>query len=198
MRRVLPALAAGAAAIAAALFSSRKASAMTGGLAAPLAYPTTRQRDDWFGPIRFEPAPTSSNPEGIRITNDFEARNIVRRSFPLIGYAAIHRLAAPSLEAALRDIERAGLGSKVKSFAGGYYPRFVRGSRSNLSSHSYGTSIDINAGENPQGSPPTPDQAMIAPYFERRGWYWADRFKNSPRDPMHFEYVIPPDGKAAA
>lgn len=200
--RAVAAIAAGVAALAALLLSSRKASASTGPLGAALVpgslvYPTSRQRDEWFGPIRFEPAPTAGNAEGIRITNDFEARNIVRKSFPLIGYAAIHRLAAPSLEAALRDIERAGLGSKVRTFAGGYYPRFVRGSTANLSSHSYGTAIDINAGENPQGSPPTADQAMIAPYFERRGWFWADRYKSSPRDPMHFEYVIPP-GKAAA
>jgi len=194
---VRAALAAGAAAIAALLLSSRKALALTAPPRA-LVYPTTRQRDEWFGPIRFEPAPTAGNAEGIRITNDFEARNIVRKTFPLIGYAAIHRLAAPSLEAALRDIERAGLGSKLKSFAGGYYPRFVRNSQTNLSSHSYGTSIDINAGENPQGSPPSADQAMLAPYFERHGWFWADRFKNSPRDPMHFEYVLPPGGKAAA
>lgn len=190
MRSPLAAIAAGAAGLAALLFT-RKANA-------PLVYPTTRQRDAWFGPIQFEPAPTASNAEGIKILNDFEARNIVRRSFPLIGQAAIHRLAAPSLEAALLDIQRAGLGSKVKSFAGGYYPRFVRGSTENLSSHSYGTSVDINAGENPQGKPPTADQIAIAPYFEQRGWFWADRYLHSPRDPMHFEYVIPPAGKAVA
>ena len=183
-------LLAGAAAAAATFLFSRKANA-------PLAYPTTAQRDAWFGPIQFVPAPTNDNAEGIRITNGFEAANIVRKTFPLIGQAAIHRLAAPSLEAALTEIQRAGLGAKVKSFAGAYYPRFVRGSTANLSSHSYGTSIDINAGENPQGKPPTADQTLLAPYFEKHGWFWADRYKNSPRDPMHFEYVIPPSRAVA-
>ncbi len=159
----------------------------------PLSYITTSQRDQWYGPIRFIPLPTIDNPEGISVTNDFYARNIVRKAFPIIGVASIHKLAAPSLEAALREIERKGWASKIRSFEGGYYPRYVRGSSTNLSSHSYGTSIDINAWSNPQGSPPTDDQALLAPIFEKHGWYWGDRF-TSKRDPMHFEFIIQPKG----
>lgn len=160
-----------------------------------LDYITTQQRDQWYGPIRYVPDPKPDNLEGIYIMNNFEPLNIVREEFPLIGRAAIHRVAAPSLRKALTEIQRAGLGHYIKSYAGGFYPRFVRGSQSNLSSHSYGTSIDINAGTNPQGQAPTAEQTALAPYFERNGWYWGDRF-TSKRDPMHFEFVLPPKGIA--
>src|SRR5262245_32221515 len=143
-----------------------------------LDYITTSQRDRYYGPIQYIPSPTPDNPEGIHITNDFQAKNITREFFPLIGTASIHKLAAPSLRQALTEIERDGLGRYVTSYAGGYYPRFVRGSRSNLSSHSYGTSIDINASSNGQGTQGTQEQEMLAPYFERNGWYWGKRFSN--------------------
>lgn len=157
---------------------------------APLRYPSNAEREARFGPLHYVAAPTASNPEAVRITNDF-ARRIVRRDFPLIGPADVHELAAPSLMAALSDIEAAGLGPLVRQFAGSWVPRFVRKSKTSLSSHSYGTSIDVNAADNPQGSPPTADQARLAPYFERRGWYWGDRFTTT-RDPMHFEFVGAP------
>lgn len=158
-------------------------------------YIDTVKRDQWYGPIQFIPNPTQYNPEGIYITNDFEARNIIYDTFPLIGRAGIHRLAAPSLRKVLKEIESRGWGHKVKSFQGGFYPRFVRKSTMNLSSHSYGTSIDINADNNPQGGEPTQDQTELAPIFEKHGWYWGDKFRPT-RDPMHFEYVVPPRGMA--
>ena len=155
----------------------------------PLPYLTTAQRDEYYGPIRFVAAPTVNNPEAIRITNDFPSR-VVWRSMPIIGTIQIHEAAAESLDAALREIQRKGWAGKIRSFQGSYVPRFVRGSTKNLSSHSYATSIDVNADENPQGSGPTEDQKLIASVFEKHGWYWGDRF--SKRDPMHFEYVLKP------
>lgn len=160
--------------------------------AANLSYITNAQRDSWYGPIKYVAAPIAGNPEGIRITNDFEARNIVRENFPLIGFAAIHREAAGPLRAALEEIERKGWGYKIRSYAGGFYPRFVRNSTTSLSSHSYGTSVDINADEMPQGSAPTKDQLDIAPIFEKHGFYFGGKF--SYPDPHHFEYVLPPKG----
>lgn len=154
---------------------------------APLTYITAAERDARFGPIRFQPAPTSSNPEAIVITNGFESR-LVSEIFPLIGRARVHPLAAPSLRAALAEIEARGLGSLIRSFNGSYNPRFVRKSQTTLSSHAYGTSIDVNAEDNPQGDPPTDAQRQIAPIFEKWGWYWGDRFRPT-RDPMHFEFV---------
>lgn len=157
-----------------------------------LDYINTATRDLYYGPLRFVPAPTPENPEGIRITNDFESRNIIRKTFPLIGFAAIHKSAAPALEAALTEIQRKGMGHLIHSYEGGFYPRFVRNSKTNLSSHSYGTSIDINARENPQGKLGTPDQDKLAAIFEKHGFYYGNRFSNP--DPMHMEYVKPPKG----
>lgn len=162
---------------------------------AKLDYLTTVQRDKYYGPIQYIPSPTTGNPEGVLITNDFHARNIITKDFPLIGKAQIHKIAAPSLEAALQEIQKKGLGSKIKTFAGGYYPRFVRGSQTNLSSHSYGTSIDINADTNPLWGQPTADQQALATIFAKHGWYWGANFSRP--DPMHFEYVIPPQGAVA-
>lgn len=152
-----------------------------------LSYISNAERDARFGPLRFVPAPTASNPEAIRITNDFPSR-IVRWDFPLIGPASVHELAAPSLHAALAEIEARGMGHLVRQFSGGYYPRLVRNSTTSLSSHAYGTAIDVNADENPQGSPPTADQTQLAPIFEKHGWYWGDKFRPK-RDPMHFDFV---------
>lgn len=157
----------------------------------PLKYISNAIRDQWYGPLRYISAPIPSNPESVIITNDF-AKNIISQTFPIIGYIQIHREAARSLQAALAEIERKGWTKKIKQFNGSWVPRYVRQSQTSLSSHSYGTSIDINADENPRDSPPTEDQALLAPIFEKHGWYWGDRFTR--RDPMHFEYVLPPKG----
>lgn len=157
-------------------------------------YITAAERDARFGPLRAVPAPTAANPEAIQITNDFP-RNIVRVHIPeLIGVKGapsgtieLHRDAAESLEAVFRDLKKRGLLKYVRSFNGSYVPRFVRGSATTLSSHSYGTSVDINADTNPQGNKPTPEQEKIARVFAEHGWFWGDWFPT--RDPHHFEYL---------
>lgn len=155
----------------------------------PLSYISTLTRDTWYGPIRFIPAPTDSNPEAIIITNDF-AKRVVRRYYPGLGNIYIHEEAADSLGKIMAEIERKGWLSKIKKFNGSYVPRFVRGSQSNLSSHTYATSIDINAEDNPVGSPPSADQKLLAPIFEKHGWYWGIHFPKT--DPMHFEFILKP------
>lgn len=162
-----------------------------------LSYLTPAQRDALYGPLSWVPAPSPNNPEGIRITNGFE-RKVVSVNAPVLGIVRVHEGAAPSLVRALSDIERLGWTDKIRSFEGGFEPRRVRGSASssnNLSSHAYGTSIDVNAGSNPQGGSPTADQRDLASIFERHGWYWGARFSNP--DPMHFEYVLRPESAAS-
>jgi hypothetical protein len=156
-----------------------------------LLYLSNSERDNWFGPLRAIKFPIATNPEAVLITNDFEKQNIITETFPIIGSIRIHRQAAPSLRRIMREIEAKGWAHKIKSFNGSFVPRFVRGSETSLSSHAYGTSIDINAAENGQGMEPTEDQKQLAPIFEKHGWYWGDRFK-SLRDPMHFEFVLKP------
>lgn len=155
----------------------------------PREYISAAERDRRFGPLAWFPAPTASNPEAVTIANDFVVQKLVRQHYPNLPGSptiSIHRDAARPLELVLDDLERAGELGLIRSFEGVWNPRLVRGG-STLSSHAYGTSIDVNAGENPLGSPPTDDQKRLAEFFEDRGWYWGDRF--SRRDPMHFEWI---------
>ena len=156
----------------------------------PRAYLSTSERDERFGPLVWSHSPSVTNPERVVVVNSFASDNLVRRTYPELPSNPtidIHRDAAEPLARVLEDLEERGLLGLIRTYDGVYNPRLVRGSTTNLSSHAYGTSIDLNARENPLGSPPTPDQRRLAEVFERHGWYWGDRF--SRRDPMHFEWI---------
>lgn len=154
----------------------------------PRDYITSSERDARFGPLVYVHAPTASNPEAVTIVNDFESR-LVRRSYPELPGSPtirIHEEAAQPLANVLRDLAEVGELGLIRTFEGVWNPRLVRGG-STLSSHAYGTSIDVNAGENPLGGMPTADQKRLAEFFEARGWYWGERFSRP--DPMHFEWI---------
>jgi len=66
--------------------------------------------------------------------------------------------------------------------------RFVRGSNSSISNHSWGTAVDLNLdgrldlrGNNKAQKGLT----LIAPIFHRHGWFWGAGFPTE--DSMHFE-----------
>ncbi len=167
-------------------------------------YITPAERDELFGPLRVIPSPSPTNPEAVHITNDFGARIIPVRFDELRNVAGatggviqIHESAAESLAEVLRDLDRRGLVSLVRSFSGSWVPRFVRGSKETLSAHAYGTALDINADENPQGSPPTASQTELARVFAEHGWFWGDWFAST-RDPMHFEFIGRSSGRQTA
>ncbi|MCB2380415.1 M15 family metallopeptidase [Hymenobacter sp. BT635] len=69
----------------------------------------------------------------------------------------------------------------------------VRHRRTNptrFSNHSWGTAIDIYFGPAvlPQGTALTHrGNLMLAPYFNRHGWYWGAEFSGDSVDSMHFE-----------
>lgn len=66
--------------------------------------------------------------------------------------------------------------------------RFVRGSKTALSNHSWGTAIDLTLGSrlDPYGDGRVQQGlADIAPIFNRHGWYWGAAFGKE--DGMHFE-----------
>lgn len=154
------------------------------------AYITASERDRRFGPISYRHEPSTANPERVVITNSFPSQKLMKRHYPQLPGSptlTIHRDAAQPLADVLEDLERDGELGLIRSNDGIYNPRLVRGSTATLSSHAYGTSIDVNAGENPLSRPPTADQERLARYFEAHGWYWGDRF--SRRDPMHFEWI---------
>lgn len=156
-------------------------------------------REKLFGKIQFIPAPTKDNPEGIKITNDFESKNIVRVNLPALSKATGGKFTAMrwnkgceyQLVKFFERLEKENLHTKILSYAGAFYPRFIRGSRTQLSNHSWGTAFDCNVPQNGLGKVP----ALIGKEGSVReivlianecGFYWGGHF-DSRKDGMHFE-----------
>jgi hypothetical protein len=164
---------------------------------APLA--STEERQRRFGPLHYAPAPRPDNPEAIRIVNGWEAANIVTLTIPQLagvqglhkeGRVRFHRKAAAQLLALWAAWEKRGLLARVLTYAGAYAPRFIRGSRTVLSNHAFGTAFDINAAWNPLGAQPalagSPGCLLdLVPVANELGFYWGGHFTR--RDGMHFE-----------
>ena len=104
----------------------------------------------------------------------------------LVGFAAeFHELIEPIDEGTLDDW--------------GYCFRQVRGSTDNLSNHSSGTAIDLNATQHPLGKVgtfPNEKVPMIRALAKKYGLIWGGDYKNR-KDEMHFEIALTP-AKAAA
>lgn len=176
----------------------------------PLSY---NEREAVFGHIACVPKPTPGNPEGVLITNDF-AKHLVKIQVPQLalvpgvvvqgkvvghgpknGTVLLHELAAQPMLDLWNAWADAGLLDRVITDGGMTVARYVRGSTSILSNHSYGTAFDINAPWN--GLKKTPaflnekgcvrELVELANYY---GWWWGghgwppgyDRL-----DGMHFE-----------
>jgi hypothetical protein len=97
--------------------------------------------------------------------------------------------AVESLKQVLADIRQeqaevfGGLGT-----AGMACARFVRGSTTSISNHSWGTAIDLtlNGILDTRGDDKTQvGLSLIAPIFNRHGWFWGAGFPTE--DAMHFE-----------
>jgi len=105
-----------------------------------------------------------------------------------------HRLAAPSLLAALNEIwdyyehdQKKIDAVGISKYAGAYNRRMVRGSSTKWSNHAYAAAIDLNAEENglyAKGNIPQP----VIDAFCRQGFMWGGWYKGR-KDPMHFEAV---------
>ena len=80
----------------------------------------------------------------------------------------------------------------------GYCFRMVRGSTDQLSNHSSGTAVDLNATKHPLGKAgtfPTEKVPMIRALAKKYGMMWGGDFRHRP-DEMHFEITVSP-AKAA-
>jgi hypothetical protein len=112
-------------------------------------------------------------------------QNIRYGTVPVIGSVQCHKLMLPQLRKALGEIERAGLGPKLYSYAGCYVPRFIeRNPERSVSLHTWGIAVDFNAATNAVGTRGDMDPRIVA-IFEKWGFRWGGRW--SPPDPMHFE-----------
>lgn len=158
-------------------------------------------RQQQFGPLEFISAPTKSNPEAIKITNNFAKDKIVKVLIPQLigvlgapsdGHIYFHISAKEQLIALWDKWDREGLLSNILTFDGSFVPRLMRGKalQGILSNHAFGTAFDINAKWNSYGAQPATsiqngcvyELVKIANDF---GFYWGGHF-NKP-DGMHFE-----------
>jgi hypothetical protein len=157
----------------------------------PLTNNEERQRH--WGRIQYVAAPTAANPEGIRITNDFEEEHIIRVDCPAWKRKLpFHQRVAEHYVQFMDAIIEAGLRDRLLTFEGSFVPRFIRGSRSVLSNHSWGTAFDINYQWNRLGKMPAfiGDPGCVRELVDigvTFGWYWGGWFKR--RDGMHFEHL---------
>lgn len=158
----------------------------------PLA---VNQKNKMFGKFDYKPNPTPGNPEGITITDDWAAKNLVTVPVPQLAkfgnsQATFHKSVASQFQAFFQGIESAGLMDQLLSFGGSYNPRFVRGSSSTLSPHAWGTAVDINQGYNPLGAKPVAEglkgsTVSFVPIANSVGLVWGGTFGRP--DAMHFE-----------
>lgn len=161
---------------------------------------STADRQKIFGTFEYRSAPIGGNPEAIVILGDWADRNIVRVEIPQMARSKImhapkamyfHRLAADQLCGLWMDWEAAGLLHLVLTYEGSFVPRFIRGSRSVLSNHAFGTAFDINyawnqLGATPMGAGKKGSVRELVPIAHRWGFYWGGHFAGRP-DGMHFE-----------
>ncbi len=157
----------------------------------------TKARQRVFGKFEFIHNPIPGNRENIEVLDDWAKNNIITAKVPqLVGIkgspnVAFHKLAAPQLEKLWQDWEDADLMHLVITWAGSYVPRFIRGSRTKLSNHAFGTAFDINVKWNGLGVQPAligqkGSVRELVQIANANGFYWGGHFKNRP-DGMHFE-----------
>lgn len=158
--------------------------------------PTNTQREQMFGKFSW----VKKNATEITITGDWVQKNIIKVAIPqLIGVSGapkdggvyFHRKGAEALRGFFNEVEAAGLLHLVVSWAGAFYPRFIRGSSSTLSNHSWGTAFDINAPQNWLGQQPAAEGRpgsllRLVPIANKWGFFWGGHY-NSRLDGMHFE-----------
>ena len=115
------------------------------------------------------------------------ARYIVRAKVPIFRWVTCHRMMVPQLRAALGEVQRAGLASKIDlaQFGGCYVARKMLWDPTNpVSMHAWGLAIDFNVATNQYGARPTMDPRIVE-IFERWGFAWGGHWRKP--DGMHFE-----------
>ncbi len=99
----------------------------------------------------------------------------------------IHKDFQPRLYNAFVQLEGEGLHNEIISFDEGYGIRFISGSSSVLSVHSWGAAIDLNADDNPLGSVGNWSLDFIS--VMRQNGVFAGQEWTGRKDPMHFAMV---------
>lgn len=162
---------------------------------APLV--SNSEREVIFGKFRYERI--APGRDDIRILGDWVEKNIVTITIPQLrgvegapktGRIRVHTLVQEQMRALFAKWEEKELLQLVKTWEGSFVPRYVRGSSSTLSNHTWGTAFDINAQWNPRGAVPAlrsreGSVRELVPVANEYGFYWGGHFTR--RDGMHFE-----------
>lgn len=155
-----------------------------------------------FGRFQYESAPRADNPEAIKITDGWESTNIVRLQLPQLvgvenaprdGSVRFHTKVADHVVALFKAWHEAGLMPRVLTWAGSYVPRYVRGSRTTLSNHAFGSAFDINVKWNRLGVQPALKGAEgcvreLVALANQHSFYWGGHYPHRV-DGMHFEFA---------
>lgn len=127
---------------------------------------------------------------GQVVTPGWESDNMDTYREPWMpkGKLYVNRHVWPSLKEAIEACLALNDGYKLRTI-GCFAPRAKR-VNGELSVHSWGAAVDINADTNPLGMDGVlrrdiPDTWVVE--FEKRGWVWGGRWKKP--DAMHFQYV---------
>ncbi len=155
-------------------------------------------RKKLFGDFQYKHTPRAKDKDVVTIKGDWAKENIMLVEVPQLAKATngkytkmrFNKKAVPQLLAMFREWERAGLLHLIKTYAGAFYPRFIRGSKTNLSNHSWGTALDINVAWNGLGRTPAlvgreGSVRELVKIANKHGFYWGGHF--SRKDGMHFE-----------
>ena len=154
------------------------------------------ERGNVFGKFAFKSEPLPNNPENIRVTDNWVRDNIVMAKVTQLiaikgsDKVAFHKKGKAQLEKMWSDWEKAGLLHLVLTWSGSYNPRFIRGSRTVLSNHAFGTAFDINVEWNKLGAVPAlagrkGSVRELVKIANDNGFYWGGHFTRL--DGMHFE-----------
>lgn len=157
-------------------------------------------RQKLLGTISFIPAPVAGNPEGIKITNDWQKQHLGSVTIPQLKgiYGApsscvisFNKAVIPQLVRLFTAWEKEGLVNRIVGWGGSFAPRFIRGSKTTLSQHAHGSAFDINVPWNGLGVRPalvgekgSVRELVLTAY--RHGFYWGGWYSGR-KDGMHFE-----------
>lgn len=167
---------------------------------ADLIIPSQADRERMFGRFKFQPDPVAGNPEKIKMLDDWAKKNLVEVHIPQLkgvqgvnanATVTFHRLGAPKLQKLFQTWESEGLLPLILTWNGTYAARYIRGSRTNLSAHSFASAFDINVKWNGLAVEPAlvgkeGSVRKLAYVAGKQGWFWGGWYK-SRLDGMHFE-----------